>query len=466
MSRRSVAVGRIGVLGTIAFIALLGAWFVHHSNFMVGRALLLAFPEWDVEYRGAIPHFTGRVVAARVVMIPPWGERADAVSFDRVTVDVPAWQWYRSAFSGLLRSASKTVRLARGDRQDAIRNVAIVLENGRGIGGIGYSRELALVGLFSASPFEAEGCMEDSHWTRDELGQLGLASGPTRVTIELNDLGDQREHIQRIDTPGVGRAEYRGTVLTPDGAGVFAREGSIRDAMAADSWHFVDAGFVAARNRYCARVGGIDEAEFVRHHLLAVERTMGLLGVAPEQPLRAAYASFAAEGGDFAYDVTYAPPIGLDLLEDEELTRWLPRLRGGSIRGGERTGPGLVAVPAQPMPEGDWETTFDVLVHEGVIERPQRTVVAARQERTPASVITRLATQPAAVVEAPQPLTHTQTLARSGDLVRLYTTNARPRVVEVLPSEDGALQVRWRVAGGAYEYQVAADRFVRAEALR
>jgi hypothetical protein len=464
MGRRNV--GRIGVFGTLGFLVLMGAWVLHHSNFVVGRALLLALPGWDVEYRAALPHFNGRVVASGVVMIPPWGERADAVTFEKLEVDMPAGQWYRSVVSDLARAGSKKLRLLRGDRGGSIRNVKLTLEGGRGVGGMGYTNELELVGLFSASPFEAEGCMEDSHWTQDELARLGLAAGPTRVTVELNDLGDQREVIQRVETPGVGLAEYRGRVQTPDGAAVFALEAGEREAMAADAWRFVDAGFVAARNRYCASVAGVDEVEFLRHHLIAVERNMALLGVAPDPELRGAYASFAAEGGEFGYALTYSPPIGLDLLEDEELSRWLPRIRGGASRGSQRTGPGLVAVPVQPYPDGDWETTFDLLVHEGAIERPQRAAVAATPGRAPSNVITRLAAQPVSLEPERPPLTLAETLARAGDRVRLYTTNARPRVVEVLPTEDGVLQVRWRMAGGIYEYQVAAERFIRAEPVR
>jgi hypothetical protein len=119
------------------------------------------------------------------------------------------------------------------------------------------------------------------------------------------------------------------------------------------------------------------------------------------------------------------------------------------------------------MPDGDWETTFDLLVHEGVVERPERVAAAPTAGRTPSNVIMRLAMQPvAAPVEPPLALTFAQTLARAGEPVRLYTTNARPRVVDVLPSEDGVLQVRWRMTGGAYEYQVPPDRFIRAETLR
>ena len=468
MAAKSKDVGRIGVLSVVGFVVLLAFWFVYHSNFMVGRALLLAYPEWDVEYKGALPRFTGKVVAKGVVMIPPWGERTDAVTFDRIVVDVPMWQWYRSAFSELFGKLFK-LRFLRGGTESAIRNVRIELENGRGIGGIGYSHELAVVGLFSASPFEAEGCRGDTHWTRDELGDLGLAAGPTRVTVELHDRGDQREVIQRIETPGVGLAEYRGLVSTPDGAGVFSLEAGERDAMASDAWRFVDAGFVAARNRHCAAESDVDPDEFVRRHVLAVERLLAVVGLGADPRLRRAYREFAEHGGEFSYAVDYTPPIGFDLLEDEDLTRWLPRMRGGLVRNGQPAGLGLVAVPVQPLPEtDDWDTTYELLVREGTLDplHGRRPVAPAPTVAAPARIITPAVMQPVADAAPPPRLGYAETLARAGAKVRLFTSNARPRVVEVLSAENGVLQVRWRVMGGAYDYQVGADRFVGAEPVR
>jgi hypothetical protein len=466
---RSVDRTRITVMSVVAFVVLFMAWLVFHSNFMVGRALLLAFPGWDVEYRGALPHFTGKVVAKHVVMVPMDGEREEAVSFERVEVDVPAWQWYRSAFGELLARLFRT-RLFGGAPEAAIRNVRIVLAGGDGVGGVGYSNELALVGQFSGSPFEAEGCRQDAFWTREELGLLGLNVGPTRMSIEINDLGGQRETIQRIETAGAGRAEHRGLVATPDGAGVFALEHGPRDAFAADAWLFEDDGFIAARNRYCAAEAGIDEAEFVRWHLLAVERTMAMLGLAPNAALAAEYRRFAAEGGRMAYALSYTPAIPVQQLGVGDFATWLPRMRGSF---GERPqeGTGLVAIEPRPFPEeGEWETTYELLAFEGALRAPLRPPAGAvdaaaapqavRVQRVAAGSVA------AAAVPARPRLDYAATLEQVGERVWLFTTNSKPRLVEVVEGPAGRLQVRWRIPGGSYEYQVAAERFVRAEPVR
>jgi len=475
---------RMTVWSVVGFVVLMTILLIHHSNFIVGRALLLAFPDWDVEYRGALPYLNGTVVAQKVVMIPPSGEIEDAVTFDELRVDVPMWQWYRSAFGQLVNKAFKRNVAGRNSNVKAIRDVRLELTGGRGIGGMPYTFELGMVGLFSASPFEAEGCPNDGLWSRDELAELGLAPGPTSFVFELHDLDTQRQTVQRIDTPGVGRVEYRGLENTPDGARVFQLEGEPRDALAQDSWHFSDDGFIAARNEYCSEDGGTDRAEFLRRHLLSAERLMAAMGVAPTSPLRQSYRAFARDGGEFSLTVDYSPTIGRDLYDDEDMSRWLPRMRMRASRAGTEVTAGLVAIPVQPLPyDFEWDSIVDLLRKEGALEGDIQDI--RRGASTPATIVAGAASGPGAAAATPARIVRIappastvadvaadavlgfrEAAARAGQQIRLFTTNRPARVVDVIGVRDGNLLVRWRLISGAVDFQVSAEQFVRAELVR
>src|SRR5690606_14332728 len=92
--------------------------------------------------------------------------------FERLRLDTPGWGW-------LLLSVAE-----RHAGRLAPRRLHLVLEGVPTAGGDPSLGALGVVGAASASPFEAEGCMADRAWTREDLLAMGL--DPLPATLDFD----------------------------------------------------------------------------------------------------------------------------------------------------------------------------------------------------------------------------------------------------------------------------------------
>src|SRR5688500_1705224 len=201
MSRRSRPSGGMGkfaivVLALVVAIGGYGFLLLHQLNFLVGRSLLVAFGDAESTYRSAWVDWDGDVTAKDVVLYP-WGqgEPGLTVRFERLRVDTPGWAW-------LLRSAfDKQVGMPSMER------LHVVLEGVQSTEGVDPSfGDLGVMGAVSASPFEAEGCMADGLWVREELLAMGLDPLPTTLDFDYR-IADGQLHTEVVlDTPNVSTA--------------------------------------------------------------------------------------------------------------------------------------------------------------------------------------------------------------------------------------------------------------------
>ncbi|MFZ1390548.1 MAG: hypothetical protein WAS23_03045, partial [Dokdonella sp.] len=77
------------IAGAVGTIVLLFGYILFHANFVTGRSLLLAFPGWDVTYKGCWPNPFGGAWVSDVTLVPIEGDDEETFHFDHLSIDVP-----------------------------------------------------------------------------------------------------------------------------------------------------------------------------------------------------------------------------------------------------------------------------------------------------------------------------------------------------------------------------------------
>lgn len=511
---------RIG--GVVVPIAIAVFLVFNQANFLMGRALLIAFGHTESTYKSATLQWNGDVVAKDVVIHPFDVEQEEvAIRFERAHLETPGWFWFlRNAFDRKLKRAH-------------LDRLHLTLTGAQSAAGMEPSLgDLGPVGATSASPFEAEGCLQDGMWIREELVEMGLSPGPTTLEFDYRvERGDllttvvlETAGVSRVRLDRVGRLPGRSNMLLLD---------TYADETRSERWEVRDQGFVAARNRHCAKKDRTDPLRIVDRHMESVERLMDTLGIGMDKPALAIYRRFARGGGTLTYSVTYPKPLPAELLyelrEHPEViagsnasishegasspVRWqhfdplpLPGLeegeptyaallkeRAGTSRDASAPAPGgaevtrsapvgttAAAAPAAAAGELD----LDALI---ASRSGQKGAAKSRGDRAPgpdAQAPTDAAppgTQavadsdagpalaaPAAPgsLRAGSALQWDQLAAMRGHLVRVWTVHNPPRTVEILSGSGSAVRVSARLGGGNAEYTIQRGAFLRATLVR
>jgi len=445
----------IVVLALVVAIGGYGFLLLHQLNFLVGRSLLVAFGDAESTYRSAWVDWDGDVTAKDVVLYP-WGqgEPGLTVRFERLRVDTPGWAW-------LLRSAfDKQVGMPSMER------LHVVLEGVQSTEGVDPSfGDLGVMGAVSASPFEAEGCMADGLWVREELLAMGLDPLPTTLDFDYR-IADGQLHTEVVlDTPNVStaRLERREEI-----GGSNALLIDIQPTVAGfERWTVQDQGFVAARNAYCAKKDGTDAATFVARHVESVARLLETVGVAADAEALAAYRDFAANGGEIAFGGEYVRPLPSEgFYEVRESGEALARMHGILDRGGKRVAVQWRRFDPRPLPARETGTaTYAALLAEraGVpadgAEPVQARPVAATS--TPDGVVSH-----ANLISPGSTVAWEDLGGLQGRWIQVWTAHNAPRHVMVLGMDRGQLHVRARLGGGHADYRITRGAYLRARLVQ
>ena len=482
---RKSGVSLLRILLGVFALALLIAYAISHANFVLGRSMLLAFPGWEVTYRSAWPLLSGGVVARDVTLIPPDGEDAGSFRFASVRVSVPFFDYYRSGFSR-----------KRGTLLNAIKDVRLEFTDGHGDLTDSFSQELLLFGNVSTAPFEAEGCAEDAAWVEGELDQMGLSPRGIDLMFDYHLEPGRLVKQKSLHSPGMGRVDSRREMIKHDDFSLFSLAETGRSEVATDEWHFMDEGFIAARNRYCAMKDNVTAAVFVQRHIDSVKRLLETIGLAPQAELEQAYRAYATAGGSIDVVLHYDPPIGGPLYSASDMSTWLPRMRGTFAFDGKAMPLALAATAVRPLPDGEEASTYALLQREsgsGAQERsdnapapvlsaavkdtgaPVRSAAAIAADPavsevavTQPAVQTRLAeadpAMDAAAPPTPDTLTNYSQLAGYvGRDLTVYQHGREPVRVRVVQVDAGNVLVRRTLIGGNFEFVLDRSRFDHAE---
>ena len=208
------------------------------------------------------------------------------------------------------RSPSKAVS-TKTDR------LHVILEGGTSDAGVDPSLgDLGPFGTDTASPFEAEGCLQDTTWLRSELQDMGLHPGPTTLEFDYQVQGSKLETHINLETPGVSKVSLLRHEQLPDAINPYLLD-LTETATTDETWQVQDLGFVKARNAWCAKRDGITANQFVMRHVEAVKRLLAIQGLALDEASLSTYAGFAQNGGEIGFGGSYVTPLASDSFYDD-----------------------------------------------------------------------------------------------------------------------------------------------------
>lgn len=504
---------RIG--GVVIPIVIAVFLVFNQANFLIGRALLIAFGDNESRYKSASLEWDGDVVAKDFVLYPYDDEdETTTIRFEQVHLETPGWFWFlRNTFDRKLKRAK-------------LERLHLTLTGGSSAAGIDPSLgDLGPFGAISASPFEAEGCMQDGMWIRDELVEMGLNPEPTTLEFDFRTEAGQLLTTVVLETKGASRVQLDRRGNLPGRDNMLFLD-TYADETTSETWEVQDQGFVAARNRFCAKKDKVEPLRFVDRHVESVVRLMDTFGIAVDAEARSIYRRFARDGGKLTYQIAYPKALPAEFLyelrahndvigtsrasldhNDRTATlRWdrfdpvpLPGLDDGeptyaallkeraeAIKGGASAIAGGVVPPQASVATDSAATTSTATATESIDALIAARVAAANAAKTPAAVATdadaaqapdtATSAEPIAASESANPetpvasiaprrgsqLQWTDLTAMQGRLVRIWTVHNPPRTVEILGANAGELRVGARLGGGNAEYTIQRSAFLRA----
>lgn len=470
-------------LGAILALLLLlfFAWF--HAVILAHESVDMLLPDWDVQYGSIWWRPWGGAWINDVVIRPYDSEDDQEYAFDRVTVDVPFFQFYRSLHSMTLNNPLKKIK-----------KVDIEFAGGHGKAAMPFTMETFMFGNASAAPFESEGCAEDNVWYSDELADMGLGAEPTTLRVSWSVEDDRLVEEQSVHTPGVGRMDYRGEHQLLDAETLFDLDESDYSHPLSSEWHIRDEGFVEARNRYCSSKDGISIPQFAQRHLASVQRLLAAVGLKAGDATVAAYRQYAEHGSPLDLILNYTSVSANTQLDEENLGNWLPYISAELVVDERSQSLGMQPIDVRPFPENsELGTTYSLIEYEAA--------AIARKRQEAADLLTE-ASQPAkanAKPDAGRKVVATETVSVStlaeaealfaeqeekpaasanrivdyrklvgevGQSFIVHVKGKKPMRVEVMGSENGVVQVRRYQRSGWLEHGLVRSGFEYADRVR
>ena len=481
------------VLATLAALGSVGYLAHQSASALVARSLNLAFANGDSESGQVWFDLNGDAVARDVVLYlssptiasmgadggaTPANEGANTLRFEKLRVRVPGgWMFY-------LRNLADR-KLDKAD-VDGLRLSFEGFDTRSGteptLGTLGP------IGPLSASPFEAEGCVQHAYFVRGELAEMGVSGGATSLDVELREDASRVATRIVLTTPGASRVQYdrEETLAEPTS---LLRLGEVATATVSERWDVSDLGFVRARNAWCAKQDGIDEATFVARHVAAVQRLLETRGLLADAPAIAAYRDFAEKGGQLAFGGTYSTPMHSSERKQARIDgSALLRLQGKLEHGSQQLAVQWSGTQPRPLDVGDGATFAAMTKENGGLVPAVGGVSAPAPTAIPAALVTSALVTSAPVSPAPQQAMPQQAQPRyasslpsaappaaspgarlawddlphlTGRLMQVHTMHAEPRTATLVSANAKEVHVSARMPGGHADYRISREAFVR-----
>lgn len=155
-------------------------------------------------------------------------------------------------------------------------------------------------GPASLVPFESIGCEPVTTFSARDYARMGVATRPREDDLRYSY--DAGAHTLRVDL--VSTAPPFSTITARLDLSAFEPSAWFGDARAAKaarieqlSLTYLDGGYLAQRNRFCAQLTGTDAAGYATRHLAAVKAFLDARGITPSDEVAALYRKLVAEGG-------------------------------------------------------------------------------------------------------------------------------------------------------------------------
>ncbi|MEO6172695.1 MAG: hypothetical protein ABIP02_06220, partial [Arenimonas sp.] len=160
----------------------------------------------------------------------------------------------------------------------------------------GLPDALSYFGLSSAAPFEAEGCVGDAYWSGSEVGNMGIADNGVDLNFTLSAKADEGLVILKgtLEAPSASKVNfeqhYKGARLSNFNSD---------DKERIPTYQLIevhDAGFIKARNAFCAKRDGASPEEFVERHVQSIQRLLLMQGFHAGVSLETIYRDYLKNG--------------------------------------------------------------------------------------------------------------------------------------------------------------------------
>ena len=155
-------------------------------------------------------------------------------------------------------------------------------------------------GPVSLVPFESVGCDPVTTFSTRDYARMGVAMRPREDDLRYSyDAGTRTLRVDLAST-----APPFSTITAHLDLSAFEPSAWFGDARAAKaarieqfSLTYLDGGYLAQRNRFCAQLTGTDAAGYAARHLAAVKAFLDARGITPSDEVTALYRKLVAEGG-------------------------------------------------------------------------------------------------------------------------------------------------------------------------
>jgi hypothetical protein len=447
------------ILGAVGFGALAIAVPFLQAGSAIDNAIVYTFglgQTYDV--RGPRPSFSG-FTAKDIALKFDDGE----VRIKQVDVNIGFW--------GMLKNAYSQRMNAPVDR------VSFVYSGIQNPEGYSLFDQLGLIGPESASVFEAQGCGEHSYWSGDELqAVMKLPVRPATMTVDFENVGERVVRTTTFDTPGASSATFSYTAIgMPTERTMFAIPfpGEFRGIKLS----LKDAGFIKARNAFCAKFTSVSEAQFIDNHMASIRRKLLANGIEASAQMLSVYQEFAAKGGELKLDLTLR---STHTGRADSFGDVFAALQGEISVGNKREAYFVLPTRAADYPDGmEDNTAYEVLIAEKSLPSQTQGAVAVDAQAA-ANVDSETRASETEVVQAQvtpgltsrvvtvesldrEYLTSfSAVLANTGRRMRIERIGKAPIIAQVLRDSKNGVWLKVRQAGGFAEVELQRAEFKRA----
>ncbi len=394
------------------------------------------------------------------------------ISIGEIVIEPPGLWWVvRQTLPGGRKSR-------RGDAHDypPTQSLTVKLRNIEwGDFYLGYAiPRMDWTGSYTGALFEAEGCPDDGFWARSDLSdRLKLDPGSGDIEIKFEVAGE-RGLVRTVHFGHAGLSELTmvSTYDLPESAAHFLDIPVATWRTTSTRWLINDHGFIERRNQFCADAAGVDLATMLDRHLQSVDRLLAVRGTRASPELRDAYAIYARDGGTLEFQTGLPPGRAWEDYTRFGLEGLLAGIAATVTVGDRRAAYLLTEIPARPLPDAEYGSTWTVLNAESGNPEvlPASPPSAGKMLRPPA---TREATTQAEIASVKSPLPpSTPPIAKNesieklvGQRVELLLQGNR-KLRGTLESLDlRQLELRVRVGGGYAQMTLQRHRVLSSRRL-
>lgn len=407
--------------------------------FTAGLGMVTEGAGVDVGFRKPFFTWTGDI-GLHDLRIQSDGEQPirQSIQVRRLLIDMPNWGVMEQALGAFDRSNVSDEQAEKNSLAfiDKIDHVGLSIEGMQADVGRGLPNLLQNFGLASAAPFEAEGCERDGAWIGAELDAMGIqAQGvDLHFTLSTDRTAGEVRVLGSLASPQSSRVDFAQHFKARSFSAFLQKKAGDRISTY-ERIEVTDAGFIDARDSFCAKRDGITRDQFTERHVAAIQRRLQAKGLHAGAEVERVYRDYLAKGVLLIEAHPTANVRRADYrhysVADQQ------RMFNGKISAGGGPPVPLVleAKRSKSIPLGFTGSTWELMVKEG--SNPTLISVA----EAPAGVPEHGAGTAASVLSTPRAVPVSMTTAISTPVPRLTAATAAPPATAVMAAAVPAAPV-------------------------